>query len=42
MSNHPEGWYPDPTGRFHWRYWTGREWTEHVSRDEELFLDPPD
>ena len=33
-------WYPDPTGRFHWRYWTGNEWTEHVSRDQELFVDP--
>ena len=36
----PAGWYPDPTGRFHWRYWTGTEWTEHVSRDDELFVDP--
>ena len=36
----PPDWYPDPTGRFHWRYWTGHEWTEHVSRDQELFVDP--
>ena len=27
-----------PAGRFHWRYWTG-QWTEHVSRDQELFVD---
>ena len=20
----PPDWYPDPTGRFHWRYWTGQ------------------
>jgi hypothetical protein len=38
----PADWYPDPTARFHWRYWTGTEWTEHVSRDEQLFLDPLD
>ena len=38
----PPDWYPDPTGRFHWRYWTGHEWTEHVSRDQELFVDPID
>jgi hypothetical protein len=38
----PADWYPDPTGRFHWRYWTGSEWTEHVGRDGELFLDPLD
>ncbi len=24
------GWYADPTGRFEQRFWTGREWSEHV------------
>lgn len=24
------GWYPDPTGRYHWRLWTGAEWTADV------------
>lgn len=24
-------WYPDPTGRFHLRYWSGQDWTSHVS-----------
>ena len=38
----PPDWYPDPTGRFDWRYWTGHGWTEHVSRDQELFVDPID
>jgi hypothetical protein len=37
----PADWYPDPTGRFTLRYWTGYAWTEHVSRDHELFVDPP-
>jgi hypothetical protein len=27
----PAGWLPDPTGRFERRYWSGREWTEHVT-----------
>ena len=24
-------WYPDPSGRFHYRYYDGGAWTEHVS-----------
>ena len=30
-----EGWWPDPTGRFDHRYFNGRFWTEHVTRDTE-------
>jgi uncharacterized protein YxjI len=26
----PAGWYPDPSGAFHQRYWNGATWTEHV------------
>jgi hypothetical protein len=26
------GWYPDPGGRYEYRYWDGATWTEHVSR----------
>jgi hypothetical protein len=26
------GWYADPSGHFHHRYWDGTAWTEHVSR----------
>jgi len=26
----PSGWYPDPSGRHRWRFWDGRQWTEHV------------
>lgn len=28
------GWYPDPTGRFLLRYWSGQEWTSHVTDDQ--------
>ena len=24
-------WYPDPTGRFQFRYWDGTAWTAHVA-----------
>lgn len=27
----PAGWYPDPTSRFEVRYWSGAQWTEHVT-----------
>jgi hypothetical protein len=33
------GWLPDPTGRFDHRYWDGRRWTEHASRDGEMLTD---
>jgi len=25
------GWHPDPWGRATWRWWDGREWTEHTA-----------
>ncbi|CAN5279436.1 hypothetical protein BH18ACT4_BH18ACT4_09650 [soil metagenome] len=25
------GWYPDPAGRHHYRYWSGSAWTDYVS-----------
>lgn len=38
----PAGWYPDPTGRFVYRYWTGQAWTEHVSPgDGTMLTDAP-
>ncbi len=38
----PAGWYPDPTGRFVYRYWTGQGWTEHVSPgDGTMLTDAP-
>jgi hypothetical protein len=27
----PPAWHPDPSGRFHYRWWTGSEWTSYVS-----------
>jgi uncharacterized protein DUF2510 len=32
---HPEAqaaWYPDPSGRFEYRYWDGTAWTNNVAR----------
>jgi len=37
----PAGWYADPSSRFELRYWSGTEWTEHVSRSGQQFTDPP-
>lgn len=36
-------WYPDPSGRFDRRYWNGRAWTFHVTRDADKskHRDPP-
>jgi hypothetical protein len=36
------GWWPDPTGRFDYRYFDGRHWTHHVNRtsDGRHFEDP--
>jgi uncharacterized membrane protein YeaQ/YmgE (transglycosylase-associated protein family) len=37
-----QGWWPDPTGRFDYRYYDGRHWTRHVNRtsDGRHFEDP--
>lgn len=34
-------WYPDPSGRFQFRYWDGEAWTGHVSTDGQTDWDPP-
>jgi len=36
------GWYPDPTGRFEYRYFNGRDWTTDVSTGGRRFIDPLD
>lgn len=33
-------WYPDPAGRFEWRYWDGSGWTANVSRAGASTTDP--
>lgn len=40
MSNPPADWYQDPTGRFDYRYWDGRQWTGHVSTAGSTEWDP--
>lgn len=37
----PAAWYADPSGRYELRYWDGGEWTEHVARGGQQFVDPP-
>lgn len=38
-GNTPSGWYPDPYVRHEVRYWSGSEWTEHVSDQGETSVD---
>ncbi len=35
----PPAWYPDPSGRFHVRWWDGAEWTTQVSTGGDHFVD---
>lgn len=35
------GWLIDPTGRHEKRYWSGSEWTEHVTDGGAPSIDPP-
>jgi Protein of unknown function (DUF2510) len=35
----PPGWHPDPGGRFHYRWWDGRQWTAHVSLNGQQLVD---
>jgi hypothetical protein len=35
----PPAWHPDPSGRFHYRWWDGHEWTSHVSTDGHHLID---
>ncbi|HXY26893.1 MAG TPA: DUF2510 domain-containing protein [Acidimicrobiales bacterium] len=35
------GWLTDPSGRHEQRYWSGSEWTEHVSDGGVPGTDPP-
>ena len=37
----PPGWLTDPSGRHEQRYWSGAEWTEHVTDGGVPGTDPP-
>jgi hypothetical protein len=35
----PPSWHPDPSGRFHYRWWDGTQWTSQVSTDGQHLTD---
>jgi len=35
----PPGWHPDPSGRFHYRWWDGTVWTNQVSLSGQHLID---
>ena len=35
----PPAWHPDPSGRFHYRWWDGSQWTSQVSTDGKHLVD---
>ncbi len=35
----PPSWQADPSGRFHYRWWTGTEWTSYVATDGHVVVD---
>jgi hypothetical protein len=35
----PPAWQPDPSGRFHYRWWDGYQWTSQVSTDGHHLVD---
>ncbi len=35
----PPGWHPDPSGRFHYRWWDGSQWTSQVSVHGQVLVD---
>ena len=36
----PAGWWPDPTGRHQFRWWTGAAWSQSAMTSERPFVDP--
>lgn len=40
MAQRPSGWYTDPTGRYMYRYWDGRQWMSQVSSGGPAATDP--
>lgn len=35
----PPAWHPDPSGRFHYRWWDGNHWTAQVSFNGQHLVD---
>lgn len=35
----PPEWHPDPSGRFHYRWWDGSQWTSYVSFNGQQLID---
>lgn len=40
MTNAPAGWFPDPLGRYEYRYFNGSVWTADVSNGGNRLVDP--
>ncbi len=38
-NSSPPAWQPDPSGRFHYRWWDGTQWTSQVSTDGHHLID---
>lgn len=38
----PAQWAADPSGRHHWRWWSGFDWTAHVDHGGAVAEDPLD
>lgn len=38
-TQNPPAWHPDPSGRFHYRWWDGTQWTSQVSTDGHHLID---
>jgi hypothetical protein len=39
VNSSPPAWHPDPSGRFHYRWWDGSQWTSQVSTDGHHLID---
>jgi Protein of unknown function (DUF2510) len=39
FGHSPPAWHADPSGRFHYRWWDGTQWTAHVSTDGHHLVD---
>ncbi len=40
VAQAPQGWHPDPLGRFELRWWDGSTWTDHVAQGGQTSQDP--